>query len=176
MAICVAHKIPYSLQPLHKNSIIFDETEKERAKQVLLKYNEPLIPNKPLGHGDVQGLVSFFYSTPNNTLPIFWSSNNGWYPLFPRGGSKSNPDNLILLPDFLQEKKIFSLDFNYSEVITRALASCFLTIDNMVIMSKVFRRLKIADDLLLAILDATDRYQRLRHEKKFDMYVNFYCG
>ncbi len=41
---------------------------------------------KPLGFDNSQGLVAFAHTTPNNTLPIFWSSKNDWYPLFPRFG------------------------------------------------------------------------------------------
>ncbi|MDR2719561.1 MAG: DNA integrity scanning protein DisA nucleotide-binding domain protein [Nitrososphaerota archaeon] len=168
--ICVAHKIPYSLQPLHKDSKIFDEKEKEMAKQVLLKYNQPLKPNKPLGHGDVQGLVSFFFATPNNTLPIFWSSNDNWHPLFPRGDSRRNPDNLILLPDFLQEKNVFSANFNskidYSKETLQALLNCFLALDKVNIMAEVFYRLNINETLIPEILKVIDNCQNLTHEEK----------
>lgn len=47
----------------------------------------------PLGFDNSQGLVAFAHSTPNNTLPIIWSSrfsrsrNHTWYPLFPRSYS-----------------------------------------------------------------------------------------
>lgn len=37
-----------------------------------------------LGFNNSQALVSFQYGTPNNTLPIFWSSTNNWRPLIPR--------------------------------------------------------------------------------------------
>jgi len=42
-------------------------------------------PNQytPLGYGESESLVSFFYGTPNNTLPIFWGDSK-WNPLFPR--------------------------------------------------------------------------------------------
>ena len=38
----------------------------------------------PLGYKDGQYLFGFFYNTPNNTLPIFWSNKNGWVPIFER--------------------------------------------------------------------------------------------
>jgi hypothetical protein len=38
----------------------------------------------PLGYEDSQALICFPYTTPNNTLPIIWSSKNNWRPLFPR--------------------------------------------------------------------------------------------
>lgn len=37
----------------------------------------------PLGFADGQYLFGFEYNVPDNTLPIFWSSNN-WQPLFER--------------------------------------------------------------------------------------------
>lgn len=40
-----------------------------------------------LGFGNSQALVSFFYGSPNNTLPVFWQGDFGktkWFPLIPR--------------------------------------------------------------------------------------------
>lgn len=37
----------------------------------------------PLGYDNSQALIVFAYNTPNNTLPIIWSSKN-WIPLYPR--------------------------------------------------------------------------------------------
>ena len=47
-------------------------------------------------------LISFYYNTPNNTLPIFWASTHGWNPLLPRTEAKkssnlSKNENLFLL-------------------------------------------------------------------------------
>ncbi|MCT3721801.1 hypothetical protein HZQ64_17515 [Elizabethkingia anophelis] len=39
--------------------------------------------NYPLGYENCQALIVFAYNTPNNTLPIIWSSKN-WIPLYPR--------------------------------------------------------------------------------------------
>ena len=36
------------------------------------------------GYKNSQELITFCYRTPNNTIPIIWSSFNDWYPLFPR--------------------------------------------------------------------------------------------
>lgn len=38
----------------------------------------------PLGFDDGQYMISFEYNTPDNTLPIFWGTGNGWIPLFKR--------------------------------------------------------------------------------------------
>lgn len=40
-----------------------------------------------LGFGNSQSMVSFFYGSPNNSLPIFWQGDFGdikWFPLIPR--------------------------------------------------------------------------------------------
>lgn len=38
----------------------------------------------PLGYGAIGGLVAFYYNTPNSTVPVVWSDNNDWIPLFRR--------------------------------------------------------------------------------------------
>lgn len=38
----------------------------------------------PLGFKNGQYMFGFFYNIPNNTLPIFWSTLNNWYPIFQR--------------------------------------------------------------------------------------------
>lgn len=42
----------------------------------------------PLGYKNSQSLTVFAHTTPNNTLPIIWSSKNGWHPIFPRNSSE----------------------------------------------------------------------------------------
>lgn len=45
----------------------------------------------PFGYSKSQSLISYFHSTPNNTLPIIWGKNIFWDPLFPRD-SKTRMD------------------------------------------------------------------------------------
>lgn len=62
------------------------------------KYGEKLYPKHPLGYDDSQLLIAFEYNTPNNTLPIIWSSTNNessnietiWHPIFERRKIKVN--------------------------------------------------------------------------------------
>lgn len=39
---------------------------------------------KGYGYGQIGGLITFYYNTPNCTLGMVWGSANGWIPLFPR--------------------------------------------------------------------------------------------
>lgn len=170
LKVCSAYTIRYNEQPLHSKSSIFSKNEKKKILEVLYKYNSQLKPNSPMGYGSIMGLVSFFFATPNNTLPIFWSSKDDWYPLFPRGDSRRNPNNLITLPDFLLEYKIFSTKFNskikYSEETTKSLFDSFLSLDKMNIMSEVFNQLNIDDKLILQVTKVIDSCQNMKHENK----------
>lgn len=60
-----------------------DEINKEYSKNVAIKYGEKLYTN-PLGYKCSELLISFFHNTPDNTLPIFWSGKEKWYPIFKR--------------------------------------------------------------------------------------------
>lgn len=57
---------------------------KDFAQKVAEEYGKIIEPEKPLGYKNGQFCFGFSYNTPNNTLPIFWSNKEGWYPLFPR--------------------------------------------------------------------------------------------
>ena len=56
----------------------------EPVKDFCAHYGSKVYRNYPLGYKDGQYLFGFFYNTPNNTLPIFWSNKNGWIPIFER--------------------------------------------------------------------------------------------
>lgn len=81
-----------------------------------------------LGFENTQALVSFNYGTPNNTLPIIWSSRNGWIPLIPRFSKdkmsvskefrKSLSHELALLKEFSSydvKQQFFTLDINNNQ-------------------------------------------------------------
>lgn len=63
------HKFPDLLEPI---------------KELCMYYGNKVFSSYPLGYKDGQYLFGFFYNTPNNTLPIFWSNKNGWVPIFER--------------------------------------------------------------------------------------------
>jgi hypothetical protein len=58
--------------------------ERETLKRRLEDYGRICVKRNPLGYGDLAGLLVLPYNTPNFTLPIVWSANNQWIPLFRR--------------------------------------------------------------------------------------------
>lgn len=54
------------------------------AKKMCAHYGHKLDPRNPLGYRKGQYTFSFFYNIPNNSLPIFWGTLDGWVPLFTR--------------------------------------------------------------------------------------------
>lgn len=51
------------------------------------RFGRRLQPNHPLGYRDGQLLLGFAYNTPDNSLPIIWSSGTRdvpWTPVFKR--------------------------------------------------------------------------------------------
>lgn len=88
--------------PLSENSNVFpDLSERSFASAIIEKYGRKLKPDAPFGYAESQGLIGFFYSTPNNTLPIFWSTENGWKPLLPHKESFRDPSALFGPPSGL---------------------------------------------------------------------------
>lgn len=87
--VLVAHVFGDELRACNEEAGIF-ETPGERAfaQDILQQIGRELSPSYPLGHGDMGALVVFYNTTPNNTLPIFWSGGTvqerPWKPLFPR--------------------------------------------------------------------------------------------
>ena len=67
--------------------IITKEMFEHYGKKVVKGYptqNNAYMEDFPLGYGNAQQMFSFFYNTPNNTLPLIWIENAGWNPLFKR--------------------------------------------------------------------------------------------
>jgi hypothetical protein len=84
--VIVADLVKESDMPFSESSMVFEsKSEQKNARDIAEKYGWMLCPKHPLGYNCSQALIGFFYATPNNTLPIFWSTNN-WKPLLPHGG------------------------------------------------------------------------------------------
>jgi len=65
-------------------TIFGNEEERVRAEEICRRHGEVLCPQHPLGYDDSQALIAFDYQTPNNSLPILWSSAKTWIPIFSR--------------------------------------------------------------------------------------------
>ena len=68
--------------------IFEDDSERTYAQDVMLQIGRQLVPQNPLGFGNMAALVSVHNTIPNNTLPVSWAAGkaNGreWTPLLPR--------------------------------------------------------------------------------------------
>ena len=64
------------------------EHHQSAATQFALHYGTRAYSEKPLGYNNDGYAFGFFYNTPDNTLPIFWSERNGWKPLMKRYDKK----------------------------------------------------------------------------------------
>lgn len=56
---------------------------KDFSKNTALKYGMNLF-NPPLGYGNCELMLGLYHNTPDNSLPIFWSEQNEWQPIFKR--------------------------------------------------------------------------------------------
>lgn len=65
-------------------SLFSSKNDRLHAKAIAENYGRELVSDAPLGYGDCELLVVFDQKCPNNSLPILWSDNGGWKPLFPR--------------------------------------------------------------------------------------------
>jgi hypothetical protein len=61
------------------------------CKEMVEHYGSKIEPTRPLGYKDGQFAFAFFYNCPDNTLPIFWSENNGWSPIVKRYDKNYRP-------------------------------------------------------------------------------------
>ncbi len=70
----------------HAKSNIFNlnSDHKDNALKLAEYYGKKCCPTDPLGYSNGQYLFGFFYNVPDNTLPIIWSKQNGWKPIFER--------------------------------------------------------------------------------------------
>jgi hypothetical protein len=155
--------------PFGKTSKVFpDEKERNFAREVAKKYGERVYPNHALGYRDTQGLLGFFYSTPNNTLPIFWSTENGWRPLLTHGESYRDPAFLMGPPPGLQRTASKSSseallhmssleDIDVPDGLINKILEEFKKLQMLNLMAQVLSELKVnmpAAELLLRVVQA----------------------
>ena len=98
-----------------------------------------------LGYGGVGGLITFYYNTPNSTIPHIWLAKNSWIPLFKRV-SRINGINMFYK----------DLDTINNEKTKKKVSSNEIT---------VFVEGKIEEDFLesirLRILEALPKYKKI---------------
>lgn len=66
------------------NVFVNHPAHRENCKILAEAYGAKLEPDHPLGYGDGQYAFGFYYNTPDNTLPIFWSESGSWFPVMKR--------------------------------------------------------------------------------------------
>lgn len=72
------------------SGVLFKEIDKVYCEGISSFYGGKLQEEYCENHGysDGQLLIGLEHNTPNNTLPIFWSSSKKWEPIFPRKNKK----------------------------------------------------------------------------------------
>lgn len=87
----------------NNNSSIFHAYPKyiKTCKKFALHYGNKIDSEMPLGYKKGEYAFGFFYNTPNNTLPIFWGTNNEWCPIFKRYDKNYKIKSVIINERFL---------------------------------------------------------------------------
>jgi hypothetical protein len=177
--VCTVDVLREDARPLAEASKIFpDPMVREYARSVLNKYGERLYPNAPLGYANSQGILGFFYSTPNNTLPIFWSTLDGWKPLLPHKESYRDPAFLAGPPSGLPKEvaarggegvlkgiaKLEEYDIPTDEAMR--LLDEFRRLDILLSLVPAIKALGIGGQGLAALLRVAAKMRHLRHERE----------
>jgi hypothetical protein len=68
----------------NSNVFVNHPNHRENCRILAEAYGAKLEPDHPLGYGDGQYAFGFYYNTPDNTLPIFWSETGRWAPVMKR--------------------------------------------------------------------------------------------
>lgn len=81
-------------QAFSQDSFVFSDPKVKDiagfAKEFCYEYGKIAVAEEkymhkcPLGFSDGEYLIGFEYNTPDNSLPIFWGTSNGWIPIFKR--------------------------------------------------------------------------------------------
>lgn len=176
--VIVADVISESDCPFSTQSNIFnDNDEKMKAKAIVKKYGETLYPQNPLGYSATQAILGFFYSTPNNTFPIFWSTENNWQPLLPHGESFHDPDNMIGPPPGLEGIGTETLarpitesmkleNYDISEEMSVKMLREFHLLSIVLILAPILLSLKIDNKNFSSILHLITELKHAKHERE----------
>jgi hypothetical protein len=73
----------------------------ESCKKFVQHYGNKINSKIPLGYKNGEYTFGFFYNTPDNTLPIFWGTDNGWCPIFKRYDKHYKKTELVIDERFL---------------------------------------------------------------------------
>ena len=85
LEVCVCDVLSSEDRAFSEDSTLFVTREDRiHAHDLCYRIGQNIYPDGSLGYKDVQALVVFDDSCPNDTLPILWQSKKGWTPLFPR--------------------------------------------------------------------------------------------
>ena len=175
----VADVLPSNNELFSEQSVVFkDKKERQIAKEIVQKYGEELYPNHELGYMGCQGLIGFFYSTPNNSLPIFWSTENKWKPLLIHGDSFRDPSDLIGPPPgltkqiayatpekpILENEYLESIDID-SEIAIKILNE-FKKIAFLLVLAPIIKNMKISGTTFSYLLKVINSLKHLEHEQK----------
>ena len=160
--------------PFHDGSNMFTDNEaKENAKKIVIKYSKNLYPKYPLGYKNNSLLVGFYYSTPNNTLPIFWSSQNQWKPLLSKADDYRDSQSLVgpesnIAQTLVFEKKISldSDDFNIDSKISVPLLQELKSIPLLATVVPAIKNLGLNDSFITNLLALMNSLKSEVHEHK----------
>lgn len=171
--IC-AEELPFN----EKSKIFENPVERKKAEEIVRKYGEILYPGNALGYKNSQALIGFFYSTPNNTLPIFWSTNEKWHPLLPRNESFRDPKNIIgeiaglsnlvvnsehdKISNELSELERFDAS---EEFVTKGIIE-FQKLPNILALIQPMKKLKFSDETFASLVNLIGKLKRNLHEKE----------
>ena len=64
------------------------QEHQNKCKIFAKHYGKKLFSKHPLGYKSGEYAFGFYYNTPVNALPIFWSKANGWIPILKRYSKK----------------------------------------------------------------------------------------
>ena len=85
----------------HSNVFVNHPLHRDHCRAIAEAYGEKIMPAHPLGYDDGQYAFGFYYNTPDNTLPIFWSEQEGWIPIMKRYNKQYGKSGLNELGRFI---------------------------------------------------------------------------